>query len=217
MHEDEKEKTHTLANEVLSYLFSKGEYKNGDVFKASPAHRLDRNTSGVIFFGKNVEALQKLMELFKEKNQIEKHYLGLCVGVMPREGLIDKPLLKDADNNLVKVVSKNNPLGKTAVTRFRVVTQFSDCALVNIQILTGRTHQIRVHLASIDHPIVGDAKYGNFEFNRSFEKHYGISTQFLHSYSIKFGAVDGVLSYLSGKEFTAKLPKNLDNILQQLS
>ena len=214
VHEDSKEKVNTLANEVLAYLYDKGEYKNGDVFKPSPAHRLDRNTSGIMFFGKNNEVLQALETLFKEKENITKEYVALCYGIINESGTINKALLKDATKNEVYI--SDNPYAKTAITKYEPIKRYKDYTLTKIQILTGRTHQIRVHMAYIGHPVIGDAKYGNFEENRKFEKLFGLKYQFLHSESLTFGKIDGILAYLSNKKFEAPLPKKLQDILSHL-
>ncbi|MEG0977873.1 MAG: RluA family pseudouridine synthase [Bacilli bacterium] len=215
VHGDEEEKRLTLANEVLSYLYKKGEFSPDDTFKPSPAHRIDRNTSGLVFFGKNMESLQCLMNLFKEKNQIEKTYTALVDGVVKESGKIDKPLYKDEVHNLVRVGV--TATSKSALTYYDVKRKFSDVTLLSVRILTGRTHQIRVHMQSIDHPIIGDQKYGNFPKNKIFKEKYGLDYQFLHAGEVKFINIEGKLAYLSNKTFSAKLPEELANILNKLS
>ncbi len=211
---DEKEKRVTLANDVLSYLYGKGEYSpNDSSFTPSPAHRLDRNTSGIIAFGKTDEALKELTLLFKERNNIDKRYLALVAGIPDRdEGEIRAPLLKDESKGLV-TVSKN---GKEAITKYKVIEKYNDCSLLECELLTGRTHQIRVHLAYIGHPIVGDGKYGNFEINRLFKNRYRVSNQFLIAYSLSFKDVGGALSYLSNRTFKISLEKEQKALLDLL-
>ncbi len=211
---DEKEKRVTLANDVLSFLYGKGEYDPKDSsFTPSPAHRLDRNTSGIIVFGKTDVALKELTLLFKERDNIDKRYLALVSGIPEKdEGEINAPLLKDENKGMV-VVSKN---GKDAITRYKVLEKYEDSALVECELLTGRTHQIRVHLAYIGHPIIGDGKYGDFEANRLFKTRYRISSQFLIAYSLSFKHVKGVLNYLSDKTFKISLEKEQKALLENL-
>lgn len=212
---DEKEKRVTLANDVLSYLYSKGEYNPKDSsFTPSPAHRLDRNTSGIIVFGKTDEALKELTLLFKERTNIDKRYLALVTGIPQKEeGTINAPLLKDEKMGLVKV----SPDGKEAISKYKVLEKYNDSSLVEVELLTGRTHQIRVHLAYVGNPIIGDGKYGNFEINRIYKEKYRISNQFLIAYSLSFKDVKGLLSYLSGKTFKISLKKDEKSILESLN
>lgn len=213
VHGDKNEKRLTLTNMVLSYLNSKGEYEfNESSFTPSLAHRIDRNTSGLVIFGKNVKSLQSLEDIFKNHTKIHKYYYALVDGFPNKEGIIDKPLLKDEENSIVKVSSK----GKTAITKYSLVEQYSYCALMNINILTGRTHQIRVHFASINHPLLGDSKYGNFKVNRRFEQEFSYQGQFLHAYKLSFDKIDGFLSYLSNKTFECPFNKKQNEILSKL-
>lgn len=218
VHGDKNEKSKTLANDVLNYLYFKGEYDpNSDKgFIPSPAHRLDRNTSGLVIFGKTINALQELQELFKSKEEIEKTYLALVVGNLTKRIEIDSPLLKDSSTGLVKIF----PISEGGKSAFSIVSpkkQYHDFSLVEVQILTGRTHQIRVHLSSINFPVVGDSKYGNFSINKIVEEKYHFSNQFLHAYKISFKKIAGVLQYLSNKSFTAPLSKEEENLLDLLA
>ena len=200
---------------VCEYLIAKGEYDplKELTFKPGPAHRLDRNTSGIVAFGKNHQSLELLFELFKNHDLINKHYLALVVGQVEKEkGTIDAPLKKDEEKNTV-FVSKN---GKTAKTVYKLVKKYDDYSLLDVTLLTGRTHQIRVHLAHINHPIIGDEKYGNFEANRLFKNKYGFNKQFLHAYKIGFGDLPAPLTNLSRKEFIAEPNEEIANILTKL-
>ncbi len=207
----------TLGNAVLDYLYLKGEFDPNDhTFVPSPAHRLDRNTSGLVAYGKTDAGLKALTDLFKERTQVEKHYLALAVGDIDKDGKIDKPLWKDAQNGRVYV----KPLeagGKTALTLYHVLKRFGDYTLVEANLITGRTHQIRVHFASIGHPLVGDEKYGDFADCRKVKSLTGLDSQFLHAYKISFKDVGGVLAPLKGQTFTAKLPQEYENVLKTLT
>ena len=209
VHGDNKEKKYTLANEVISYLYNKGEYNGENGYVPSPTHRLDRNTSGAIIFAKNLISQQELEELFKDKKEIEKHYYALSYGKAKESDTISLPLLKDPNTNLVKVDKK----GKEAITIYNLVDYKDNYSLLDVNLITGRTHQIRVHLSNKNLPIVGDNKYGNFEINKKFLKEYKFSDQFLHAYKISFKDIKGHLSYLSNKTFIAKIGKEEKELL----
>ncbi len=200
---------------VIEYLMATNQYDpNKELgFVPGPAHRLDRNTSGIVAFGKNHESLTMLFDLFKNHDLINKHYLALVVGSVEKDkDIITAPLKKDEKNNKV-VVSKD---GKTAQTVYKVIKRYQGYTLLDVTLLTGRTHQIRVHTAYINHPVVGDSKYGNFEINKDFKEKYHFSNQFLHAYKIGFGELDYPLNNLSKKEFTAEPREEIANILTML-
>jgi len=161
----------TLNKQVLSYLIDKGEYNPDDRgFIPSAAHRLDRNTGGIILYGKNIIALQNLFDLLKEHSNIEKYYLTLVNGKLDKKGNIDFRLKKDEKSKVVKVTKD----GLEAHTLYKTIRSNSNYSLAEVQILTGRTHQIRVHMASIGHPILGDSKYGDSLVNKEVAKKYKI-------------------------------------------
>lgn len=219
VHGDEGEKRITLQNMVLNYLKDKGEWGPSDLtgFIPSPAHRLDRNTSGIVIFGKNLVTLQQLLELFRERDQIEKRYTLLVRGTTQNKGEINLPLIKDANKKMVKVgiVSKGAKPALTTYTRLKAYP--AGFSLVEAELHTGRTHQLRVHFAAIGHPIVGDSKYGDFQVNDYFEELYGLKNQFLHASYFRFKEITGNLSYLSGKEFRSPLPEKEKKILDSIS
>ena len=200
---------------VIEYLMATNQYDPDKEkgFIPGPAHRLDRNTSGIVAFGKNHEALTMLFDLFKDHNLINKHYLALVVGSVEKDkGIITAPLKKDEKNNKV-IVSKD---GKSAQTVYKVLKRFNGYTLLDVTLLTGRTHQIRVHMSYINHPIVGDAKYGNFAVNKEFKDEYHFSSQFLHAYKLGFGELKYPLNNLSKKEFVAEPREEIANILTVL-
>lgn len=203
----------TLGNAVLDYLCLKGEYSPEEAtFTPSPAHRLDRNTSGLVCYGKSDAALKDLTDLFKERTEISKTYLALVVGDISSGGTINKPLKKDPISMRVSVCPLSEG-GKTAITEYEPVKRYGDFTLVKLHLLTGRTHQLRVHLASIHHPIVGDDKYGDFAVNKTVASLTGDSGQFLHASSLRFGHLGGALAKLSGQEVTSPLPKYFQKAL----
>lgn len=213
---DETEKRNTLGRKVLDYLYFKGEFDpNNHAFVPAPAHRLDRNTAGLVIFGKTDAALKELEELFKDRDEIEKRYTALVVGTLKGEGEIAAPLKKNPESGLVSVTSVKDG-GKEALTRYQVLENFPDATLVEAELVTGRTHQIRVHFASINHPLVGDGKYGDFAANRAYKTRYGFERQFLHATSFRFKNVTGVLANLKGKTFLSPLNKDEEALLCSL-
>lgn len=218
VHSDDKNNKNTLDKQVISYLMNKGEYdpKVDQGFVPAPAHRLDRNTSGLVVFGKNLPALQQLLNLFKEKEDIEKYYYALVVGRVNKDGEVNVPLLKDEKTGLVKVSSLKYG-GKTAITQYEVVKYYGDYTLLKVKLITGRTHQIRVHMSHINHPLVGDTKYGDFKVNKLFKESFGYDSQFLHATTLKFKNLTGTLSSLSSKVISSDLGLKEKKILDKLS
>ena len=158
-------------------------------------------------------AFKEGSDLFKNKTEIEKHYIALVFGNIPDEGKINAPLLKNSKTNTVKV---DYSLGKESLTTFKKICGNDLYSLINVNLITGRTHQIRVHLAYIHFPIVGDEKYGNFVLNKAFNKEFKYEKQFLHAYSLSFKNIKGDLSYLSNKTFYAPLKNEEKKILKEL-
>lgn len=209
---EENKKANTLNNMILNYLLSKGEYTPNDTYTPSCVHRLDRNTSGLIIASKNLESAKILLDLFKAKTQIEKYYLALVNGNTKNEETIRKKLLKDEKKKYVKVDEN----GLEALTSYTKITSNKEYSLLKVKLHTGRTHQIRVHMSSINYPLVNDDKYGDFKKNKEFEQLYNYKYQFLHSYIIKFNKIEGKLSYLTNKEFKAPLKEKQKEILKKL-
>jgi 23S rRNA pseudouridine955/2504/2580 synthase len=174
-------------------------------------HRLDRETSGLLLVAKKRSALTKLQDQFRER-ETGKTYLALAVGDYPaNKKVIDLSLHKylQADGERrVKVVTKDDPDGMRAITLVKVSKKLGDLALLEVTIKTGRTHQIRVHLAAAGHPIAGDDKYGDFDLNKSLAKE-GLKRMFLHAWRLQF------THPASGErvELTAPLPPELENFL----
>ena len=215
-HGDEREKRLTLSNQVLSYLYNKGEFKNdGYGFIPSPCHRLDRNTSGLVIFAKNVISSQIIMEKLKTHEEIQKEYILLVKGKTEQSGIIDVPLKKDEVKGTVKVASLKDG-GKSAKTIYKRLKFTEEYSLVEANLVSGRTHQLRVHFSYIKHPILGDSKYGDFELNRKFKNQFNYENQFLHAYKLIFNIKTGHLAYLNGREFIGPLPKKESDIIKKI-
>lgn len=205
----DKENEDTLTYQVLDYLG----YKESDIFMPSLAHRIDRNTSGIVVFGKNNMALQELFKAFKDHNHMEKEYITLVAGRLTGSGKIDVPLIK---NEKTKIVNVDKVNGKEAITLYNVIKTYDDVSLVSVILLTGRTHQIRVHMKYLGYPLVGDLKYGNKQSDLLKEK-YQMENYFLHARCLVFHNLEGGMSYLNEKEFIAKYPKNKEKILNNIT
>ena len=183
---------------------------------AMPVHRLDKDTSGLCVFAKNKKAADEMSKIFNDHSQIEKHYLTLVSGVIEEDGEIDAPLRKSFERKKM-VVAPLKSGAKPAITRYRVLQKYKDYTLLDVQLLTGRTHQIRAHMSYIRHHVVGDIKYGDYKINNEFKRLFGFENQFLHAYKLKFLEVKGFFSYLKNREFSVELPLELQEILKKLN
>lgn len=190
----------TLIDHIQAYLYAKGEWRPREENAFAPAlcNRIDRNTGGIVIAAKTAEALRILNQKIKDR-ELEKKYLCVVHGTpKPREGKLEGYIFKDAKQNRVYVTEKPQPGSKTAVTLYRTLKSRNGLSLVECELITGRTHQIRAMMAAAGTPLLGDGKYGKLD--KRFDRKY----QALYSYKLKFAFTTdaGVLSYLDGREFT---------------
>ena len=201
VHADETEKVNTLINHIQAYLYQKKEWnpKQEHAFAPALCNRIDRNTGGIVIAAKNAEALRTINEKIKS-HELEKSYLCVTVGrPRPAEGRVEGFLLKDEAKKQVSFYRRPIPGGKSAITLYQTLETRGELSLVECRLLTGRTHQIRVSMAELGCPLLGDSKYG---FTRECRK-YGFIGQALCAYQIKFDfrTDAGILNYLSGRAF----------------
>ena len=206
-HPDAHEKVNTLITHAQAYLYQKGEYDPAapDAFAPALCNRLDRFTGGLEIIAKTREAMDVLNQKIRDR-EIEKYYLCAALGRFERvEGMFDNYILKRPDEKKVRVSPRPDPDGKRAQTRYRVLEYAHGLSLVECELLTGRTHQIRAQMAFAGHPLLGDNQYGD----RRKNERYGRGYQALCSYRLKFAFTTGAgaLDSLAGLEVTASLPR----------
>lgn len=210
VHEDNTESKNTLINHIKAYLIKKKEYdpKSENSFVPALCNRIDRNTAGLVIAAKNAESLRIINQKIKDK-EIKKSYLCITCGVPnPKSGRIENYIWKDSSKNRVFIKNTMIPGAKSAITLYNTLEIHGGFSLVNVDLVTGRTHQIRAHMAHIGCPLLGDGKYGKNEINRKMHA----SHQALCAYKLCFDFKDeSLLSYLSGK--TVEL-KNAEDIIK---
>lgn len=198
----------SLVEYLISYLLDSGQIQQEELrtFRPSICNRLDRNTSGIVAAGKTLAALQELSTLFRERT-LQKYYLCLVKGNVTEGKRISGYLSKDARTNTVRVCQEKQEDSAFIETEYRPLASGGNVTLLEVHLITGKTHQIRAHLASEGHPIAGDYKYGDRAFNDRLKKQYGLCAQLLHSARLCMPVCTGALSAVSEKEITAPLPE----------
>ena len=206
----------SLVEYLIGYLLQNGSLTENDLrtFHPSVCNRLDKNTSGIIAAGKSLAGLQELSALFHDRT-VHKDYLCIVKGIITRPQHIHGYLHKDTSLNKVTVLQNKTRDTQPIETQYTPLCHNTDATLLKVRLITGRTHQIRAHLASEGHPLAGDTKYGHPEFNRYFRDHYGLKHQFLHAYRLTFPKLDGRLHDLSEKHFEADLSMQFQHILKE--
>lgn len=205
VHEDKEGGENTLIMHIQAYLCQKGEYDPTAEQSFAPAlcNRIDRNTGGIVIAAKNANALRVINEKIKN-NEISKFYMCAVHGIMKEKSKTLKGFLrKDSKNNTVQVSDTRLPGSKEIITKYKTVSEKAGNSLLEVELVTGRTHQIRAHMSHIGHSLLGDGKYG---INRN-DKKDGYKYQALYAYRLRFDFdknIESELDYLRGKEVKLK-------------
>ncbi|MCR5222437.1 MAG: RluA family pseudouridine synthase [Lachnospiraceae bacterium] len=198
-----KEDSVSMNEYCLAYLQSKGLYDPKDPFAFQPSvcNRLDRNTSGLLLCSKSLQGARLLSKILKDRS-VHKYYACIVKGTVREPFLLEGYLKKDEKSNKVQILEEPAEDADPVKTRVYPVISDGDLSLLKIELITGKTHQIRVHLSSIDHPILGDQKYGDRDLNQK----YRCSSQLLHAYRLEMPELKEPFSDLSGKIIEIPLP-----------
>ncbi len=195
----------SLNEYLLGYLEKSGQWKQEEskAFRPSVCNRLDRNTSGLVICGKSMAGLQQMAALLKDRS-LHKYYLCLVKGVMTESQHLEGYLLKDENSNQVKIFQKETEGAAHIITEYEPLYTDGEATLLKVTLVTGKSHQIRAHLSSIGHPIIGDPKYGDRKVNAFFRETHGIKNQMLHAWKLTFPELAEPLDNLSEKSFEAE-------------
>lgn len=213
-----KDTDESLVEYIIDYLVSSGQLSTEQLksFRPSVCNRLDRNTSGLVVAGKSLPGLQIMSAVFKDRS-LHKYYRCVVMGTVSEKQVITGFLRKDEAANQVEITAQELPGSVPIMTEYEPLGYANGYTLLSVKLITGRTHQIRAHLASIGHPIVGDYKYGSSAVNEEAKARWHIHSQMLHSCTVAFPELPEPLSYLSGRTFTAPLPRTFQKICRDWS
>lgn len=203
VHPDENYHFDSLIARIQHYLYNKGEYdpRHENSFIPALVNRIDRNTGGIVIAAKNAESLRILNQKMKAR-ELKKFYLCIVHSTLKKkDDTLTAYLEKNEKQNRVYIHSQAMENAKTIKTKYRVMAERGGFSLLEVELLTGRTHQIRAHLAFLGHPLLGDSKYGKNSLNK--EKSYKWQALYSHKLRFDFSAPAGALDYLNGKEFVA--------------
>lgn len=204
-----------MVDYMIGYLIRSGSYvpRMEKTFSPAICNRLDRNTSGLLIGAKSYDALKKINDAIK-RMEIEKYYLTIVKGNFPEPMEKRSFLVKDEVRNRAEVISQEMEGAKEIITRFSPKERFNGYTLLEVQIVTGRTHQIRSQLYAMGYAVIGDEKYGNRSLNRELREKYGLKSQWLHCEKLIFGGLDGEMAYLNGRVFEV-LPNKKYRLIQE--
>ena len=201
---------------MIGYLMAKGEWApdSSAAFKPSVCNRLDRNTSGLVLGAKSITGSQMISLLLKER-RIRKFYRMIVKGHVTHEEVLEGYLVKDEDSNTVHLADKQTKDASYSKTRYYPLKQFPDRTLVEAELITGKTHQIRIHLAESGHPLLGDYKYGDKSFNEKYKRLHHIHSQLLYACRLEFPEMEAPFEELSKKVIEVPAPKEFSVISQK--
>jgi len=208
VHEDEGEKLNTLISHIQKYLYDKGEYdpELENTFAPALCNRIDRNTTGLVIAAKNAPTLRIINQKIKDR-EIKKYYYCIVKGEPnPKQSVLKAYLTKDSSKNQVTIYPRPMAGAKTIITAYKVIKSNFGSSLVEVELITGRTHQIRAHFAYIGHPLAGDAKYGDPKYNQATGRKF----QALCAYKLifNFNTPSEHLEYLNGKTISLSPQKS---------
>lgn len=217
-----KREDYSLVEMIISYLTQTNQITLTELetFKPSVCNRLDRNTSGIVVAGKSLAGLQEMAEVFKNRS-LHKYYRCLVKGELKTATNLKGYLVKDEKTNKVTVTKDlqkgyGSDEADLIETEYKPIMSANGYTLLEVLLVTGKTHQIRAHLASIGHPLVGDFKYGDKRLNEKIKQEYGINYQLLHAYRLEFPMMCGICKNLSNKVFVCELENEFLNVCNQV-
>ena len=200
---------------LIGYMLSSGAITEEELatFKPSVCNRLDRNTSGIVICGKTLLGTQKMSAMLKDRS-LHKFYRLYVKGSLCQEMYLEGYLKKDAKSNRVTITQKASGRDdmKYIATKYIPIAECGEMTLLEVELITGKPHQIRAHLSSVGHPLLGDYKYGDSSWNQSYKKRFGIDSQMLHAYRLEFPMMEAEFADISNLVITAKPPKAFTDI-----
>lgn len=206
----------SLNEYVLGYLSKSGQWSPEEkAFRPSVCNRLDRNTSGIVICGKSMIGLQRMAELLQDRS-LHKYYLCLIHGAMKEGQRLEGWLRKDEKSNQVEILKVPVEDAAQIITEYEPLKISSEATLLKVKLVTGKPHQIRAHLASVGHPIIGDPKYGDMKINEYYRKEFKLNRQLLHAWRLEFPELAAPLTDLSQKVVEAPVPELMNKIMQKV-